>query len=128
MRPLPAVLATILTILSAACSKAPAPAAPEQVYTVRGRVVALPDPAKPGGGLQIQHEPIPEYVNPKGERKGMGSMTMSFAPAEGLDLSGLATGDAVEFTWEVRWHEPRFWRVAAIRKLPAGTTLNFGSN
>jgi hypothetical protein len=127
MRPLPAVLATILTILSAACSKAPAPAAPEQVYTVRGRVVALPDPAKPGGGLQIRHEPIPEYVNHKGERKGMGSMTMPFVPTRELDLSGLAPGDVVEFTWEVRWAKPPLSRVVAIRKLPPETTLNFGS-
>ena len=116
----------VFCALTTACSKPQGPA-PEHIYTVRGQVVAVPDPARPKSTLQIRHEPIPEYVNNKGEKVGMGSMTMRFPGAPGLDLSGIAPGDAVEFTWEVRWASPPFARVSKVTKLPPGTTLNFGS-
>src|SRR3954468_13715841 len=85
-----ATLAAILLLLVCcpACSnKEPAP---EHIYTVRGRIVALPDPASPGSNLEIQHEAVPDFVNVKGERVGMSSMVMPFATREGLSLKGLA--------------------------------------
>ena len=51
-------------------------------------------------------------------------MTMPFAPAQGLALEGLAPGDRVHFTLEMRWQEPReIARIARIEKLPAGARL-----
>lgn len=49
-------------------------------------------------------------------------MTMPFVPAPGLDLSGLAVGDQVRFTWELRWSPPRIAHVTRIEKLPADPT------
>ena len=116
----------LLCALAPACSKTPPAPQPEHVYTVRGQVVAVPDSSRPKSTLQIRHEPIPGYINQKGEQTGMGSMTMPFPTVPGLDVSGLAPGDAVEFTWEVRWTPPPFARVSRIAKLPPGTALNFG--
>jgi hypothetical protein len=115
-------------ILLQACSKPPPPPAPENVYIVRGRIISLPDARNPGASLAIQHEAVPDYRDPKGDRVGMESMMMPFTPAEGLSLAGLAEGDAVEFVWEVRWQPPRFSRIARITKLPTDTPMNFGSH
>jgi hypothetical protein len=119
-----AALLLIASCCSPGCSKPPP--APEQVYTVRGRIVSLPDPTSPAGGVQVQHERIPGFVNYKGERVGMDSMIMPFVLRDGLSLGDLRPGDPVEFTWEVRWADPMFFRVASIRKLPADTKLDLG--
>lgn len=117
-------------ILAPACSRSEkpatqAPTAPEAVYTVRGRIASLPDPAKPGSSLQIQHEPIDNFVRQDG-KLGMDSMTMPFPLAKSVSLEGLAANDVVEVTFEVRWKsQPRF-QTTKIVKLPADTEVHLG--
>ncbi|QYU66420.1 copper-binding protein [Leptolyngbya sp. 15MV] len=110
-------------------SSAP-PASPQrgpadQVYTVRGQIVALPDPTKPASQLQIHHEEIPNFVGAQGTVVGMKEMTMPFPLAPGVSLEGLAVGDKVEFTFDV-WLKPRMtYHLSKIGKLPPDTALNF---
>jgi Copper binding periplasmic protein CusF len=101
-------------------------APPEYAYTVRGRIVSLPAPTQPGSGLNIQHEAIPDWVNPQGEKIGMGTMIMPFTPAPGTNISALSPGDLVQFRLEVRWNPPRFARILQIDKLPPDTRLELG--
>lgn len=97
----------------------------DQVYTVRGQIVALPDPAKPASQLQIHHEEIPNFVGAQGTVVGMKEMTMPFPLAPGVSLEGLAVGDKVEFTFDV-WLKPRMtYHLSKISKLPPETALNF---
>ena len=98
---------------------------PDQIYTVRGQIAQLPDPENPAKGLQIQHENIPDFINRSGERSGMKPMTMPFTPAPGLDLSGLAIGDKIEFTFDVDWDGSPLFQVTAIEPLAAETELDF---
>ena len=112
-------------LIGISCSKTGPPTKAEHTYTVRGRIVALPDPAQPGSSLQIQHEAVPDFVGARGDI-GMASMTMHFRPAQGLSLGGLAPGDAVEFTWAVSWKPTPDSRVTAIHALPRDTELHFG--
>jgi hypothetical protein len=97
----------------------------DATYTTRGQVESLP--GAPGGSVKIHHEAIPEFKSKAGTVVGMGSMTMPFMPAEGLDLAGLAPGDLVSFTWEVRWNARPNSRIVKIEKLAPGTTVNFGA-
>lgn len=99
---------------------------PDQVYTVRGRIESLPAPDRPGSELQILHEPIPSFVNKDGKVVGMDTMVMPFTPAPGVSLEGLARGDIVEFTFEVRWKSRPYSQLTRIQKLPPDTTLNLG--
>lgn len=108
-----------------ACSGEPVVPPPEQIHTVRGRIVQLPEPSKPANSLQIHHEPIEHYKRADGSL-GMNAMIMPFTPAKGLDLAGLAAGDIVEFRWEVRSRDKGPSLVTSIRKLPPETPLNLG--
>lgn len=121
-----ALAALAAAVLWLGCSRTPPSPPAEHTYTVRGRIAGLPSASAPGSSLQIQHEAIPEFVNSKGVKSGMASMTMPFPVAKGLEVSGLAVGDLVEFVWEMRWTPPAFSRVVQIKKLPAGTELDFG--
>ena len=124
-----AALLGVLMLSAPACSERPDPTPAtkaDQVYTLRGQIAMLPDPAKPAADLQIHHEPIPDFVNKNGEVVGMNSMIMPFTPASSLSLSGYAVGDIVEFTFEVRWRKGPSSRVTSMRKLPAETKLDFG--
>lgn len=97
---------------------------PDQTYTTRGRIESLPG-ATAREVLAIHHEAIPDFINKRGEKSGMVEMIMDFRHAKpDVKFDGLQVGDAVEFTWEVRWaSEPRTL-IITIRKLPADTTLN----
>lgn len=120
-----AAAAMCLSACKQEASKPPAPTAPEAVYTVRGKIVSLPDPAKPGSSLQIMHEPIDNFVRQDG-KLGMDSMTMPFPLAKGVSLDGFAPGDVVEATFEVRWKsQPRF-QTTKLVKLPADTPVRVG--
>jgi hypothetical protein len=108
-------------------SKAQRPA--DKVYTVRGRITMLPVPGKPTTDLAIHHEAINDFENASGPR-GMASMDMTFPPAPGVSLDGLAVGDIVEFDLSV-WYKPgtksvEGYRVTRIKRLPAETKLEFG--
>ncbi len=117
-------------MLTLSCEKAPTASnpsvsPPEAVYTVRGRIAGLPAADKPGSGLQIEHEPIDNFVGMDGSQ-GMDSMTMPFPLAKGVSLEGLSIDDKVEFTFEVRWKSQPRMQLTKIVKLPVGTELHFG--
>jgi len=111
---------------------APAPAAaptaspdagPAATYEIRGVIVELPDVKKPSSNLSIHHEAIPSFTA-NGKVVGMAEMTMPFPLAPGVSLEGLAVGDVVSFTMEVR-EQPRMnYRVTRITKLPPDTKLD----
>lgn len=110
---------------------APLPASPSgtpnsttKTYTIRGRIEQLPDPAVKGSMLQIHHERIEDWVNSKGEVKGMNSMVMPFPPIQGVSLDGLAIGDLVEFKAEFDYSRLPPQRTVSITKLPPDTALN----
>lgn len=130
------VVALLVAGLLAACGGGE-PAAPEaeepsgppdQTYTVRGEVVALPDLERGAERqLRVRHEAIPDFVGFEGEVVGMASMVMPFPVAAGVDLEGLEAGDPVEMTFEVRWEGSPPLQVVELRRLPEGTELDFGN-
>ncbi len=97
---------------------------PDAVYPCRGRVVMLPDAARPLNELQIHHEPIESFANPNGTL-GMPSMVMPFPTAPDATLAGLAVGDVIEFDFAV-WTTPgsRGFEARNIRELPPETKLD----
>lgn len=90
-------------------------------YTVRGELKSLPEEGQ--AELYLHHEAIPEFMNRKGEKSGMMSMSMPFGVAPAVSLDGLAPGDRVEVTFEVHWERNPPSQITAIRKLPADTEL-----
>jgi Cu/Ag efflux protein CusF len=124
------VFAIILsTLFAPACSEesSPAPQAGALVHTynLRGKIVSLPDASNPASELRIHHEAIQDFKNAQGEIKPMQAMTMSFPPAPGVSLDGLAVGDVVEFVFRVQWEPTYEMGTTSINKLPPGTTLSF---
>lgn len=116
----------MIAMVMSACSREPALPPPDQVYTVRGIIVGLPSADRPASELTIRHEPILSFVNREGKPNPMSSMEMPFTPARGVSLNGLAPGDPVEFTFEVRWKQSPFSQLTRISKLPPGTPLDLG--
>lgn len=94
---------------------------PAASYTVRGQLESLPQEGQ--AELFLHHEAIPGFVDRKGEKVGMMSMTMPFGVAPGVSLDGLAAGDKVEVTFDVRWERNPPPQITAIRELPADTRL-----
>ena len=92
-------------------------------YTVRGRIVSLPSADEPASELRIHHEAIDTFKSATGEATPMKVMTMTFPPAEGVSLDGLAVGDAVEFVFRMQWEPSVAMSTTSITKLPADTVL-----
>lgn len=127
----PTPIRLVLTLLAAAllfaaCGSEPATnetSDPDPgVYTVRGRVVAMP--STPDGEIQIEHEAIHDLVDFRGNVVGMDAMTMFF-PLE-ADAGEIAAGDVVEFDLLVDWNAEPLSRITRIEKLPEDTELVFG--
>jgi hypothetical protein len=96
----------------------------EQTYTTRGVIMALPGPNTAKQYLQIHHEEIPDFVGRSGSVVGMKEMIMDFPDvASGEVVRGFAVGDAVRFTFEVRWKGTPRTLVTKIEKLPEGEEL-----
>jgi len=109
----------------------PSPSTPsltKKTYTIRGRIEQLPDPTVKGSMLQIHHERIEDWVNSKGDAKGMNSMIMPFPPMQGVSLDGLAIGDLVEFKAEFDYSRLPPQRTVSITKLAPDTVLNIQGN
>lgn len=98
------------------------------VYHVRGRVVSLPDASDPASELRIYHEAIDDFKNAEGGATPMKAMTMSFPPAPGVSLEGLAAGDPVEFVFEMQWEPTVAMSTTSIKKLAADTVLSIDSS
>ncbi len=93
----------------------------ENTYAVRGVIVALPGPNTAKQYLQVHHEAIPEFVGRSGTVTGMKEMIMDFPDlASGEVVRGIKVGDAVRFTFEVRWKSTPRTLVTKIEKLPEG--------
>lgn len=92
-------------------------------YTVRGRVVQLPDPAQPASELLIAHEAIDDFVNRAGEEVGMDPMTMGFPLAEEVSTEGLAVNEPVELTLRVDWESEKPVQLTRLRELPPDTQI-----
>lgn len=92
-------------------------------YTVRGRIVSLPGAEDPASELRIHHEAIDTFKSAGGEAAPMKAMTMTFPPAAGVSLDGLAVGDAVEFVFRMQWEPSVAMSTTSIKKLPAETEL-----
>lgn len=116
MRPIFPTLAgaALIAALAACGGGSDAPQGPVQTYDVHGVVARLPD--GPGTELMISHEEIPGFVNDAGDTVGMKPMTMGFPVAEGIDLEAFAPGDSVEFSFEVRWGQPKPLRLTRMQK------------
>lgn len=106
-----------------ACGKAELPAA-DGTYQVRGQVVDVPREGV--GDLTVHHETIADFRDREGKPSEMESMSMPFAVAPGVSLAGIAPGDKVEMTFEVRWQGDVPLRVVALRELPESTALELG--
>lgn len=109
-----------------------APAPITHVYTVRGRVVTVPSPDRPLNEFNVHHEAIPSFAGADGNvfvsasgTRGMKEMVMPFPLAPNADLTDIAPGDKIEFTFEVVWKDnlPDY-EITNIRELPPETPLN----
>lgn len=107
----------------------------DQTYTTRGVITTLPPPpssaaaqrAGLGQMLSIHHESIPTFKNKFGETQPMKSHDMPFPNlADGLSLDGLAVGDKVELTFEVRWKHEKTWVLTRLAKIASETPLDLG--
>ena len=127
MRCLYVLLLAVGVLFGAGCTQEQGDptAAYEHVYTVRGRVVQLPDGSR-GSGFYAQHEAIPDYVSASGSI-GMVSMTMSFTIVDDAVLEGIAVGDIVEIVYGES-STPVKQGVISIEKLPSDTVLDFGED
>jgi len=96
--------------------------APADQYTVRGRIAAMPA-GEQSKEIDVHHEAIPTYKHRDGKVRGMDAMVMTFAPASGVSLTGLAPGDPVEMTFEVRWDDHPALVIQRIQELPPDTQL-----
>lgn len=120
-------IATLPALFLIACGESapptPARGPADATYTVRARVLTIPDPAKPTAEFVVVHEPIPDFVNPNGT-KGMPSMAMPFPLKPGVTLDGIAAGDIVRITFDL-WTKPgqRGYEATRVEELPADTVL-----
>ena len=114
----------LAALLLAGCHREAALPPPDATYTVRGEVAALP--ASAGGELTVHHEAVPDFHDRKGRPEPMDSMTMPFAVGPGVSLDGIAVGDRVEMTFELRWEGTPPVRIVSLHELPAGTALQLG--
>jgi Copper binding periplasmic protein CusF len=111
--------------LAAGCGARGAAACGGRGYRLRGQVVAV---AAGGGGprlLTLRHEPVDDFVDRQGQVTGMDAMTMPFPVARGVSLAAIAPGDTVAVTLCVDWQAEPELAIVGLRRLPAGTRLDF---
>ena len=114
----------IAALLLLACGgEEEAPTEPDGTYTVRGEISEMGE-----RNLAIHHEAIPDFTNREGEVSGMDSMTMMFHRPESVSLDGIAVGDPVELTFDVRWSGDHTLTITALDELPEGTELELSAD
>ena len=123
-----AFAAAVALLAVAACGKggsADAPTGPaDATYSARGQVMELPQVA--GGELSVHHEAIRDFRDRDGKPSHMDSMSMPFAVAPEVSLAGVAPGDKIEMTFEVRWEGLPTLRIVKLQELPESTALDLG--
>ncbi len=118
-------LLLLASLLLCACKdRTPPLPPPDQTYTLRAVVTALPNPPKQA--LRLHHEAIPNFVGHDGKVEAMDEMEMEF-PFLSAKLDGIAVNDKVEAVMEIRWKAKEVFLLTSIRKLPADTKLNLGN-
>ena len=95
---------------------------PDATYSTRGQVMELPQVA--GGEMSVHHEAVPDFRDQDGKPSHMDSMSMPFAVAKEVSLAGIAPGDKVAMTFEVRWETQPTLRVIKLEELPESTALD----
>ena len=117
------MLALAVALSGTACrQEALAPA--DATYSTRGQVIEVPKVE--GGELSVHHEAVPDFRDRDGKPEHMESMSMPFAVAPEVSLAGVAPGDKVEMTFEVRWDSQPTLRVVKLQELPESTALDLG--
>lgn len=107
-----------------ACRKEQALAPADATYSTRGQVIDVPKDA--AGELSVHHEAVRDFRDREGKPEHMDSMSMPFAVAPEVSLAGVAPGDKVEMTFEVRWDSQPTLRVVKLHELPESTALDLG--
>ena len=120
-----ASLSILSALVLAACGTPEEPPPPADSYRTRGLVRQLPSADRPGSELYVQHEAIPGFKDAEGKVVGMESMAMPFPVADLAMLAGLAAGDKIDFTFEMRWEGDKPLLVTRLEKLPPETVLDF---
>lgn len=94
------------SLTSAGCGDDDGPSTPpDGSYDVAGVVESLPRDGADRREMTVAHEEIPDFVGRDGQEVGMEAMTMQFVVAQDVDLEGVAVGDGVDLTFEVRWND-----------------------
>ncbi len=106
-------------------SDEPSPNTVVHTYTLRGKIVSLPDASNPASELKIHHQAIKGFKNAQGEVHPMRAMTMAFPPGPEVSLQEFAVGDVVEFVFRMQWEPTHEMSADSIKKLPADTELVF---
>ncbi|HEV8237747.1 MAG TPA: copper-binding protein [Thermoanaerobaculia bacterium] len=96
----------------------------DAIYSTRGQVVEMPGDSN--GELSVHHETVADFRDRDGKPSHMDSMSMPFAVAPEVSLAGIAPGDKVAMTFEVRWDSLPTLRVIKLSELPESTALNLG--
>ena len=109
------------TLALAACARQPAFGV-AHAYVVRGQVVQLPMPGKPGSDFYVSHETIPDFYDAEGQKVGMAAMIMPFPCSDRGKLADLKVGDKIQMTVLVS-RDLLQWDISALIKLPAETPL-----
>ncbi len=105
----------LLAVLAACKKDAPA-AEKHDRYTVKGTVKSVTAAAN---RVVIAHEEIPSFKDREGQAVGMMAMSMPFAVEKSVDLSNLAPGTRVEFTFETRWKDANPVHIVELKPLAA---------
>jgi len=98
---------------------------PTRTYEVRGIVRQIQLGTEGHSRITIHHEAIPDFVGIDGQQQVMKAMTMPFAVAESVDLTGLAPGTMIRFELTVDWNAAEPGRITSLEPLPADTVLDF---
>lgn len=93
----------------------------EHTYTVRGKIVKLPEPNKVPRELLIRHEAIDNFVSSAGNVEPMRSMTMPFPLSKDLQISSLNKGDEIEFIYQMSWNPKAKEEITNIKVLSLGS-------
>ena len=117
------MLALAVALGSTACRQAALTPA-DATYSTRGQVIEVPKVED--GELSVHHEAVPDFRDRDGKPEHMDSMSMPFAVAPEVSLAGIAPGDKVEMTFEVRWDSQPTLRVVKLQELPESTALDLG--
>jgi len=119
-----AVLGAVAVAGAAACGRPERLAPADATYSTRGQVVELLHTEI--DELLVHHEAVTDFRDRNGKPSHMDSMSMPFVVAPEVSLAGIAPGDKVAMTFEVRWDSLPTLRIVKLSELPESTALNLG--